>query len=176
MLYQKYIRLVEDHAEQLTKKWSHEVRNNPSTPGYKSIPEKQLNERVYDVFKRLGDYLLQDDPDFRKTAEHFIKLGRERATEGMKVSEVIYALILERVVIWNFIVEEGIISSTLDLHEALGFYMKINNFFDKAEYFIAKGFESVHLSDIEISGESDVVNKSVDAVMRWFMKKNDYNI
>ncbi|MDZ7764592.1 MAG: RsbRD N-terminal domain-containing protein [Melioribacteraceae bacterium] len=176
MLYQKYIRLVEDHADQLTRKWSTEVRNNPSTPGYKKIPEHQLNERVYDVFKRLGDYLLQDEPDFKKTAEHFIKLGRERAKEGMKVSEVIYALILERVVIWNFIVEEGIISSTLDLHEALGFYMRINNFFDKAVYFIAKGFENVHLSEVEVNRESEVVNKSVDAVMRWFIKKQNYNI
>ena len=92
----------------------------------------------------------------------------------MKVSEVIYALILERVVIWNFIVEEGLISSTLDLHEALGFYMKINNFFDKAEYFIAKGFESVNLPDAAVSRESDLVNKSVDAVMRWFIKKKNY--
>lgn len=174
MLYQKYIRLVEDHAEQLTKKWSTEVRNNPSTPGYKNIPQHQLDERVYDVFKRLGAYLMEDEPDFKKTAEHFIKLGRERAGEGMKVSEVIYALILERVVIWNFIVEEGLISNTLDLHEALGFYMKINNFFDKAEYFIAKGFESVNLPDVAVSRESDLVNKSVDAVVRWFIKKQNY--
>lgn len=174
MLYQKYIRLVEDHAEQLTRKWSTEVRNNPSTPGYKNIPQQHLDERVYDVFRRLGVYLMEDEPDFKQTAEHFIKLGRERACEGMKVSEVIYALILERVVIWNFIVEEGLISNALDLHEALGFYMKINNFFDKAEYFIAKGFESVHLPDTAVSRESDLVNKSVDAVMRWFIKKQNY--
>ncbi len=171
MLYQKYIQAVEDHAEQLTKRWSKEVKNSPSTPGYKNIPDNLLDERVYDVFKRLGNYLMRDEPDFHKTAEHFIKLGRERAKEGFKVSEVIYALILVRVVLWNFIVEEGLISSTFELHEGLGFYSKVNSFFDKAVFFVAKGFESAHLSDTEIAHGSDFFDKSVTAVMRWFLKK-----
>ena len=171
MLYQKYIRLVEDHAEHLTNQWIHQVRNNPSTPGYKNMPEHLLDMRVYDVFKRLGNYLMRDEPDFNKTAEHFIKLGRERANEGLKVSEVIYALILERVVIWNFIAEEGLINSTLELHDALGFYAKMNNFFDKAVYFVAKGFESTKLKEEEIVEGSEFVDKSVKAVMGWFIKK-----
>lgn len=171
MLYRKYIQLIEDHAEQLTRKWSEEVKNNPSTPGYKNMPNNLLDKRVYDVFRKMGEYLMQDDPDFGRTAEHFIKLGRDRAREGLKVSEVIYALILERVVMWNFIVEEGLISTSFDLHEALGFYNKINNFFDKAVYFVSKGFESAHLKDEEIIRGSEFVNKSVDAVMRWFIKK-----
>ncbi len=171
MLYQKYIQLVEDHASQLTRKWTNEVKKNPSLPGYKNMPEKLLQERVYDVFRRLGDYLNRDEPEYIRTAEHFIKLGRERAREGLKVSEVIYALILERVVLWEFITEEKVFGSAFELHEALGFYNKITTFFDKACYFITKGFESINLSENEVAGSSDFVNKSVNAVMRWFFVK-----
>lgn len=170
MLYRKYIQMVEDHAEQLTARWTNEVKNNPSTPGYSKMPKALLDKRVYDVFKRLGDYLMQDEPTFNTTAQHFIKLGRERAREGIGLSEVIYSLILERVVIWNFIREEGLISSHFEVYDALGFYEKINNFFDKAVYFISKGFESVHLNEEEITEGSDFVNKSVNAVLRWFIK------
>jgi len=171
MLYRKYIGLLEDHAEQLTRKWISEVRHNPSTPGYQRLPEDVLDERVYDLFQKLGEYLMTNDPSFSKTAEHFIRLGRERAKEGFNVSEVIYALILERVVLWNFILEEGMITTSFDMHQALGFYGKINNFFDKAVYFVAQGFENVHLEEAELTEGSDFVNKSVNAVMRWFIKK-----
>lgn len=37
MLFEKYIRLVEDNAENLTKEWIKEIKNNPSTAGYKKL-------------------------------------------------------------------------------------------------------------------------------------------
>ena len=129
MLIGKFIRLVEDHADQLTKLWIEEVRSNPSTSGYREFSDEVLGKRIFDVYKRLGDWLLKDDPKDRRTAEHFMNLGRERAAEKLKVSEVIYALILGRVVMCRFIDTHGLINSALEIHKGAGIQQKSDGFF-----------------------------------------------
>jgi len=170
VLYEKFIRLVEDHAEELTKEWIKEIKSNPSTTGYKKVDDAILGDRVFDVYKRLGDWIMNAEPNDPKTAEHFIKLGRDRANEDLKNSEVIYALILSRVVLWRYIVNHEIITSSIELHQSLEFYQKINNFFDKAAYFVAVGFESVGEEDQEKLKKDDFVGKAVQGVTGWFFK------
>lgn len=169
MLYQKFITLVEDHAELLTKNWIYEVKNNPSTGGYKNMSDELLGKRVFNVYHRLGNWLLTDEPNVKESANHFIQLGKERASEGLKVSEVIYALILARVELWQFILKEGIINSTFDYQMALDFYQKLNNFFDKAIYFVAVGFESEKEPEKEKITTDDFIEKSVSAITHWII-------
>jgi hypothetical protein len=73
MLYDKFIRLVEDHAEELTKEWIKEIKSNPSTIGYRNIEDAILGARIFDVYRRLGEWVINADPNDPKTAEHFIK-------------------------------------------------------------------------------------------------------
>lgn len=171
MLYEKFIRLVENHAEELTKEWIQEIKSNPSTIGYRKVDDAILGVRVFDVYRRLGEWVMNADPNDPKTAEHFIKLGRERANEDLKNSEVIYALILARVVLWRYIVDQGVINSSIDLHQSLQFYQHINNFFDKAAYFVAVGFENVEKKDQEKLKNDDFVGKTVQGITNWFIKK-----
>ena len=171
MLYEKFIRLVEDHAEKLTKEWIKEIKSNPSTAGYKNVDDAILGVRIFDVYRRLGDWIMNAEPNDPSTAEHFIKLGRERAGEKLKNSEVIYALILARVVLWRYIVEHEVITSTIELHQSLEFYQKVNNFFDKATYFVAVGFESISKVDQDKLKKDDFVGKAVQGVTGWFIKK-----
>jgi hypothetical protein len=168
MLYAKFTRLVEEHAEFLTNKWLKEVKSHPATTGYRKIPDKILTNRLFDVYKRLGSWLLDEDPGYQKCAEHYMNLGKERENEGITISEVIYALILSRVVLWNYIVEYGLINSSLDLQHALDFYSKMNNFFDKAMYFATIGFESATNKKIKHK-EEDFIEKSVNAITKWFI-------
>jgi hypothetical protein len=170
MIYGKFIRLVETHADLLTNTWIKEVKNNPSTTGYKKMYDEILGKRVYDVFKRLGEWIPLEEDTLKKTAEHYMRLGRERAAEGLKASEVIYALILTRVVLWKYIASQGLISSTLELHQALEFYQKINNFFDKAAYFVLVGFESIKPEEQEKLKKDDFIEKAVNSVTHWFIK------
>ena len=168
MLYRKFITLVEDHAETLTKDWIKEVKNNPATPGYANIPDDELHSRSYDVYVRLGRLLMEEDPNFKDQASHYMKLGKDRAAEGLKLSEVIYALILSRVVLWRYIVNQGIINGTLDLQQALEFYQKVTNYFDKAAYFVACGYENFE-KKTKIKDEA-FIDKTVKAVTKWFIK------
>lgn len=170
MLYQKFIQLVESHAEQLTQSWLKEVKKNPSTQNYQKLSDKELCNRVYDVYLRFGNWVMQNDPLDKKTAEHFMNLGKERAAENIQLSEVIYALILSRVVMWKFIGEEGIISTSIDSQQALEFYKIVNSFYDKAAYFVALGYESSKHESKGKSEENDFVEKAVKSITGWLIK------
>lgn len=170
MLYEKFIRLVEEKADQITNEWLREVKVNPSTEGYREIPDNVLSYRIHDVYKRLGKWLSVEAPNYHQSAEHFIRLGRERASEGIKASEVIYALILSRAVLWRFIQRQGIINNALDLQQAMEFNQKITNFFDKATYFVAVGVESKDLSEEKLFEEDGFFDKAVNSITRWLMK------
>ena len=159
MLYEKFIRIIEDHAEELTKEWIKEIKKNHSTAVYRKVGDAFLGVRVFDVYRRLGEGVLNVSPKDPKTTEHFIKLWRERAGEHLKKSEVIYVLILARIVLSRNILDHGYINSSIDRHQSLQFYQQANNFFDKSAYFFAVGFESI--------------DKGVQGVMGWFIKKNN---
>ncbi len=168
MLYRKFITLVEDHAEELTRLWIDEVKKNPATKGYRQFTDENLHDKVYDVYIRLGRLLLEEDPTFKGLAAHYMKLGKDRAAEGLKLSEVIYALILSRVVLWRFVVNQGIINGTLDLQQALEFYHKVTSFFDKATYFVSCGYENFEKKSS--MKDEDFVDKTVKGFTKWFVK------
>ncbi|MGD8778799.1 MAG: RsbRD N-terminal domain-containing protein [Ignavibacteria bacterium] len=170
MLYERFTSLVEQHAEELTRKWIQEVKTNSSTPSYRRLSENELDRRVYSVYKKLGNWLLQIDHSSRETAEHFIAVGKERARENFKFSEIIYAIFLERVVLWDYIQSVGLINNTIELQQALEFYHKITGFFDKAAFFAAIGYESeLGKSHAEVKKE-DFLDKSVSSITRWLIK------
>lgn len=170
MLYEKFIRLVEDHAEEITKEWISEIKANPSTAGYRRLNDEVLNTRVYDVYKRLRKWVLENDINDSETAKHFMKLGNERASEGLKNSEVVYALILARVVLCRYIENHGLINSSLELHQLFEFYQTLNNFFDKATYFVAVGFENQAKLNHLKSEKKAFSEKAVQGVTDWFIK------
>ena len=173
MLYEKFIRLVEDHAEVITKEWIKEVKSNPATLGYKKVDDDTLKTRVHNVYRRLGEWVLNADPTDAYTAEFFIDLGRQRAAENLKNSEVIYALILARVVLWRYIISNGIIHSSLELHQCLGFYQQLNNFFDKSTYYVAVGYERLHSAEQNKMKEEKFVDKTVKGITNWFFKTKE---
>ncbi|NOX19054.1 MAG: hypothetical protein GXO87_12340 [Chlorobi bacterium] len=169
MLYEKFTRLIEEHAEYLTRRWLDEVKMNSATKSYQKLPENVLRERVFTVYKNLGEYMLSDDSNYEKCARHYFNLGQERAKEEIPLNEVIYALILSRVLLWNYISENGFIDGALELHNALNFYQKINAFFDKALYFSSLGYESISSNDRKID-ESEFIGKTAKALSHWIIK------
>lgn len=169
MLIDKFIHLVEDHADQLTKLWIEEIRSHPSTKGYREFSDEILRKRIFDVYHRLGNWLLDDDPSDKRTAEHFMDLGRERTEEKIRVSEVIYALILARVVITKFVGSQSLINSPIEIQQAQEFTNRLTVFFDKAAYFVAVGYETRTPEEKEKLKKDEFVVKAIDSIANWII-------
>jgi len=143
MLYNRLIRIIENHAESLTQSWIREVKTNEATKSYRNFPDSVLHDSVYDIYSRLSYWLKKEESTLEDIAEFFILLGRERAKQGFKLSEVIYSIILARVELWNYISNQGLFEDSMELHRALEFSQRLNYFYDKAIYFATVGFEPV---------------------------------
>ncbi|ACF14428.1 conserved hypothetical protein [Chloroherpeton thalassium ATCC 35110] len=170
MLYNRFIRVIEDHAESLTEQWIKEVRTNPSTPSYAKLSKEDLHDMVYDIYSKLGYWVKKEESSLKEIAEHFLLTGRKRAQEGYKLSEVVYANILARVVLWQYITDEGIVSEGIDLNRAFEFSQRLSYFFDKAIYFITVGFESTHIEEHKLREEGGFFDKVFDTFRIWLIR------
>jgi len=169
MLYRDFITFIELHIEELSNNWISEILRNPSTKGYNQVDEKELYLRIHDVYLKLSKYLIETEPLDAETAKHFIRLGEQRARENIKSSEIIYALILARKIMWKYVVEHFSIQSAIELHQALEFNEKINSFFDKAAYFTAIGIENSIRGNIHEEPDQEFISQSIKAITNWLI-------
>jgi len=60
MIYQKLVDLIQDNADQLTKRLMRDILSREETKSYKTLPEKEVYWRVFDVYSRLDSWLSKD--------------------------------------------------------------------------------------------------------------------
>lgn len=144
MLSARLIKLIEEHAEDLTREVLRDLAGNARTPSYNSLPADELHRRVYDVYHNLGRWLGD------KTEEHlestFGGLGRRRHAEGVPLSEAMYALVLIKDHLRGYIRAVGLVDSTVELYLEEELHLQIGNFFDNAVYHMVKGYEAAATS------------------------------
>jgi hypothetical protein len=143
MLSSRLIRAIEEHAEPLTQGVLSDLGQNPRTPAYHSLPQSELHRRVYDVYRNLGRWLGDTDQVDDPVEAAYGALGRTRKTEGIPLSEVVYALILTKHHLRDYIRTSGLVGSAVELYQEEELHLLIGRFFDKATYFTVRGYEGV---------------------------------
>ncbi len=170
LLINRFIGLIEDHAESLSLKWVEEVRSNSLTSGYTKFSRKELHDIVFERFRRLGKWIAKQENIDREIALNFREMGESRAQAGIKSSEMVYSLILERDMLVEYIKDQGIVTEGIDLNRVIQFGEQLNYFYDKAIYFALVGFERVICSVNDAGGENEF-EKTVEGFKRWLIKE-----
>jgi len=140
VLSARLVRVIEEHAEELTRGVLSDLARNPRTPAYHNLPPDELHRRVYDVYHNLGRWLAD------KTEEHleatYGGLGRERWAEGVPISEVVCALVLIKDHLLEYIRAVSLVDSAVELYLEEELHLLIGHFFDNALYHTVKGYEA----------------------------------
>ena len=136
----KLITLIENNAEIIANRWLQDVLNNKSTPTYATSDAEASLQRNLIVISQFGKWLggYYNDQDIRK---YYRKLGSERKLEGFTLSEVLSAISLTRKHIWEFALSQRMWTSTIDIYMTLELERRMMLFFDRASFYVAKGFE-----------------------------------
>ena len=58
MISAKLVKMIEEHAEQLTQSLVKDIQTNPKTNFYHQFSEEELYKRAYDVYKNLSEWLI----------------------------------------------------------------------------------------------------------------------
>lgn len=134
------IRMIENHAEDLTREVLADFAKNPRTPHLHAVSQEELHQRAFDLFRNLGQWLA--DRHDGHIEEPYARLGRDRHVEGVPLSEVIYAVILIKEHLRNYVRRAGAASTALELYQEVELNLMIGHFFDRALYHTVKGYEA----------------------------------
>lgn len=139
MLSVRLVQMIEDHAEQLTRTVVDDLQTNPRTAHYHNLSRVELHHRAHEVYRNLGHSLAQkSDEPIEAT---YSKLGAKRFAEGVPLSEVVYALVLEKYHLRDYIRSAGLMDSVVELYQEQELHRLIGHFFDRATYYTVKGYE-----------------------------------
>src|SRR5262245_52600776 len=139
MLLPWLMRLIETHANDLTESLMKNVRVNPRTPSLREVAEAELTARAFDLYHNLSRWLGEKREEEIETA--YQENGRRRFCEGVPLSELVYALILVKQHLWDFIRKNDLPETATNLYGEEQLEMMVGQFFDKALYHAVRGYE-----------------------------------
>jgi ADP-ribose pyrophosphatase YjhB (NUDIX family) len=140
LLSDRLLVVIEKNAEKIANLWVSDVTKGRSTPDYHDFDKARLFKRIHRLLSQFGKWLggFYGDSDIR---EFFMETGRERKKEGFKLGEVLSALSLIKKYIWEFALSQGMWQKTLDIYTALELDRRIVIFFDRAAFYMTRGYE-----------------------------------
>lgn len=139
MVYESLIAVVESHLNNLTNTWVQEVKKSEYLETYKKLSDEELEKRGNILFSNFQNWLLKGASN-DDAAEYFKEIGIKRIREGFPLSEVFYALYLEKKVLWSFVAWKDEVSGILEAVDAIEFMTVINNYFDLGDFYIIRGY------------------------------------
>ncbi len=139
MFSYRLVRLIESHADALAAGLEGKVLDNPQVSHFRMIPTHELRERVYEIYRHLGEWLLgKNELDI----EHrYRDIGARRAHQQIPLSEVIQAIVLTKENLWDFLKSEAVMDRAVEIMGELELLQMLEMFFDRAIYYAAVGYE-----------------------------------
>jgi hypothetical protein len=150
MLQARLIELIETHAVGLTKDALNDIATNPRTRSFHLVLRAELEARVFATYHNLGKWI--GDPRDDAVRADYESWGAKRFREGIPLSEIVYALILIKHHLRRFVRNHGLVEFSGDrvlaadligvqLHGIQELNYMVGEFFDRAMYHLARGFE-----------------------------------
>jgi hypothetical protein len=148
MFSYRLVRLIESHADALAKGLEEQVQTSSEISHFlTNVPAHELRERVYEIYRHLGEWLLGKN---EQDIEHrYREIGTRRARQHVPLSEVIQAIVLTKENLWRFLKSEAVVDRAVEIMGELELLQMLEMFFDRAIYYAALGYEEQRQSSAE---------------------------
>ena len=139
MLAYRLVRLIETHSDALAAGLLDKVQHSELTRTYQSVPPEELKQRVYEIYRHLGEWLLGKSAfDIEQRYE---EIGTRRAHQGVPISELVWVIILTKENLWEFLKKESLMERPVEVFGELEMLQLLDQFFDRAIYYASIGHE-----------------------------------
>jgi hypothetical protein len=150
MLGTRLLLLIQTHAGALTHDVVQDLRTNERTPTFRRLNPADVETRVSALFYRLGEWIGNANEHAVQT--EYEDMGRMHFREGVPISELVYALLVGKRHLRRHIREHGLIDFAgdrivpqellpVELHSIQELNYQVGEFFDRALYHLARGYE-----------------------------------
>jgi hypothetical protein len=138
MLGMRFVRLIETHSQKLTIGLVQQLHTSERTSDFRKISAKELQPAVTEVYRNLGEWLLQKTE--KEIGHRFRAIGTRRASQGIRLHHLVWALMLSRDHLYHFLQLEAFADNVFELHGEIELYQLLNQFFDRAVYYAILGY------------------------------------
>ena len=139
MFCYRFVRLIEAHADTLAAGLEKKVTSSPSVSSFQTMPVHELRERVYEIYRHLGDRLLgKNQADIE---QRYREIGARRARQKIPLAEVIQVIVFTKDNLWDFLKSETVVDRAIEIMGELELLQMLEQFFDRAIYFAALGYQ-----------------------------------
>jgi hypothetical protein len=139
MLAGRLVRIIEKHSEQLSHELSEKVWNSPRCSDLRKVPPDELEARTHEIYRNLSDWLLEKTE--AELERRYTELGARRAEQGVAYSHFLWAITSTKEHMRAFVQREGLSDTAVELHGELELLFLLGQFFDRALYYAAVGYE-----------------------------------
>jgi hypothetical protein len=137
-LSSRLINVVECHADKLTRDTVQKLQTNPRTPSYNNLSYSELTYRVHEIYQNLNRWLCdKPDPVIRSW---YNELGEKRFKEGIPIQELLWALVLTKHQLMDYMDACALADSAIELYRQQELDRFIGRFFDRAACYAAEGY------------------------------------
>jgi hypothetical protein len=139
MLALKLVRLIEQHSEELANGLTDKLRQSERTGDFWKVSPEELRRAAAEIYRNLGEWLLRKTEN--DIAERFSEIAARRAAEGVGLHQFVWALVISRNHLWQFLQREAFADNIVEMFGELELQQMLNQFFDRAMYYGVLGYE-----------------------------------
>ncbi len=169
LISDKLVTLVEKHSDQIIKRWTTRLLTDPTTSSFSKKHIDYIEKKAHFILKNLGRWV-----SYETSKE---EVGMRYAEEGMDLykmqiplCEAIRALYTLRRTLWLFVVNESAFDTAFQLHQMSELSDRIILFFDRAEYYVVRGYMEEMNKKIK-----EMWNLTPEDTSKIFFDKSFYN-
>ena len=139
MLAYRLVRLIEKHSDALAASLLQRVQTSEHTRDYRKVPAEELKQRVYEVYRHLGDWLLgKSEFDIE---QRYREIGARRVEQGVPLSQLVWVIVLTKENLWEYLKNEAGMERPVEVFGELEMLQLLDQFFDRAIFYASVGYE-----------------------------------
>jgi hypothetical protein len=139
ILAYRMVRLIEKHSSDLVFSLERKLAESERCPSYRNVPREELAKAVGDFYLHCGEWLLgKTEADIR---QYYETVGARRAEQQVPLCELIWCIALVKENLWEYLRRGSEEEQVSELFGELEVLQLLEQFFDHAMYFAARGHE-----------------------------------
>lgn len=137
MLSDELVKIIEQRANDLAYNWYKDITSSNYVPNIVNLTRDEALEMALKILRRLNQWLGGD----KDIEGMFTGFGEQCYFKGFNMEEVVMLLTLLKRHIWLHLLEAGIMTTNIEVLQALDVNNKVVLYFDRAIYFSLVGFK-----------------------------------
>ena len=170
LISDKLVELIESHSDVIVKRWSNRLISDPLTSSFNKKNIEYIESKAKSILQNMGQWVSYDTPK-EEVGKLYAKDGIGYFNMNIPLCEVIRAMYSLRRTLWHFVENNSLFDTALQLHQMRELSDRVIMFFDRAEYYVIRGYMEEMNRKMK-----ELWDLSAEDTSKIFFDKSFYNI